>query len=112
MHEVHQTDQSTIAAAKIEEPGDRRRQAFEQRSLAFSPVRNRIGLLQVRQRVLRQPPQVRVPGMDVRHCHRVNAIDDPIGTIAAIYEPGPPACRSSSLTLTAVAYTVDAEYSS
>jgi hypothetical protein len=86
MDEVHQADQAPVAAAEIEDVGNRVSEAFEQRRFTFSPMRNRVGLLQVCERVLRQPPQVGVPGVHVFHGHSVNAIDDPTGTIAVIYE--------------------------
>src|SRR3954466_2887952 len=67
--------QAAIPAAEIEHPAYRPAKTLEERFFAFSPVGNRVGLLQVRERMFWQSPQVCVSR--VLTGHRAMTISGP-----------------------------------
>src|SRR5690349_16700754 len=67
MDQPRECQEAAVAASQIENPGHSRPKEFEQRRLALGSMRNRVRLRQVRQRVLRQLPEVAVLRVYKRH---------------------------------------------
>jgi hypothetical protein len=67
MDEAHERQEAAVAAAEIKHAGNRRRQTLEQCRLAFSAMRNRISLREIRDSVLGEPPEIGFPCVWMNH---------------------------------------------